>query len=120
MSLFGLVYSDVIKETVKAGEFGYCVTLESVKDPNHWIQETGQYINCSYPYSQEPTKRLEALGIVLPDALVIHEWKSGSYVTLAHYGQEESEAVDFLRQYTSSVFGLTEQEDQYRRSSEWL
>ena len=120
MGLFNSVYSEVYEETVKAGEFGYCVNLESIKNPNHWVQVTGQYVNCSYPYFEEPTERLKALGILIPETLDIHEWEANLCLTLAHYGEEEPEVVEFLRQYTSAVFGLPEQEDQYRKSAEWL
>jgi hypothetical protein len=83
------------------------VTLESVRDPNLWVQITADSINAFYPRATEPPATLAALSIVLPDGVALISWEADMFATFEHRGEPLPDLVRFVEQYLSRILGIT-------------
>jgi hypothetical protein len=94
-----------INQTAETGA-EWCVTLESKRDPDCYIQFTSEHVNLAYPCTDDPQQILDALPS-FPDRNVAG-WEANSYLTLEH-GIENaiSPMGDFVEKYIVKVLQQT-------------
>ena len=81
----------------------WCVTLESIRNPEHWIQLTWEHVNMYYPYDTEPASALASIGWP-NESLELESWESNTFVTFSHFADESiADAVAFVQRYIETI-----------------
>ena len=97
MSFIETYLAKAINETVESG-VDWCVTLESKRDGNKWIQLTAHYINLYYPFSESPDEALQSLP--MPECEIeLESFEPGTFITYEHGADKLQELANFVNVY---------------------
>jgi hypothetical protein len=102
------------------GDINFCITLESRLLTERWLQITGWYVNCFYPFEASPEVQFDALGIRLPSTLRVTEWRAKEFVTCEHGCESVDEIAQYLRDYAILALELPDEEAAYVAKDEWI
>lgn len=103
-------------DRASSGEFGYTVTLESVKDEGVWIQLSWDRINAAYPFQVAPAQLFESLALSLPPLAEVSEWAPQQFVTIEHGAEPLDDLVVFVESYLAKALGSPAEQVNFRAS----
>jgi hypothetical protein len=73
-----------------------CAEMAHEKNESVWVQVTAEYINMAYPFTDDPTDRLEATAVEGRETLTLDHWEAGVYATFTYEGSASSHDVAVL------------------------
>lgn len=95
--VIGIAITSILKQ---AG--GNCATLESITDPEKWVQIMDSSVNCHYPHQEDPEHLFpEMLNHSVIAALEGYE--PGLYMTVSMSDMNDPEITGWIEQYFSQV-----------------
>jgi len=104
----GLI-ADGFRRAISAAENGnpdFCVTYESRRDPDKWIQLTWSHINAAYPLRVEPDQELRRRGFTYPENVELSSWEAGTFATFEHGAEPLADLVAFVERYAREILGV--------------
>jgi hypothetical protein len=97
-----------------------CILLESVSDPDRWVQLTWEHVNAAYPFADEPLARVQAAGVPGCPYCVVATWEAGKYATFEHPAEPLDGIAGFVTGYLERVLGVSAAEGELRVEEQQL
>lgn len=110
----------VIRRVAEVQNDDWCITIELKTNPNRWVQFTRATVNLAYPFSEEPAVKLGQLGLHIPPALELLDWKPQTYATFKNLEEDAPELGRFVAGYLQRAFGTEDHEAYFAEKSEFL
>lgn len=121
------IIREVNQQSLKDGDFSYCVTIEARYSNNQWMQLKGDCINFAYPHDSDPNLAFENGIFQLAEEIELKEWEPNSFATFEYCFAEDlmsDENIHMLAQFMHFVLRRTlsvaDPFESLRRKSEWL
>jgi hypothetical protein len=102
------------------GNSDLCVTIESVANPDKWIQLTWDTVNAAYPYADNPLDHLRELKLPDYPDLKLVTWEPNKFATFGHAANDVDRIAKFVGAYLEALLGVCVNEETLRIQKEML
>lgn len=70
-----------------------------------WVQVILGTVNFSYPFMEDPIKRISDAGIGIPLGTVLEDWEPGNFATLGYLHEDSRKTASFVDELFEKLLG---------------